>query len=133
MASSGRPEPTVIADHVSLNALPPFPGKRGVGPLLLHAATGPADQVESVTRRLNRYYFACGCLEGSTALAGSLVLWAIFAVAKGSGAGRFLADHFAVIIASLVAAAAGGKVAGLVWAWLHYRRARRDAEFLLRS
>jgi hypothetical protein len=122
---------TVIDSRDALDALPPFLWKRGVPPLLLDVPRAPAERVASVSERLNRHYFACGCEVGSFALACALIVWGLRAATAGDGARRFLTARIGAVVSSLAAAAAAGKMIGLSVAWLNYRRARREAAQLL--
>jgi hypothetical protein len=87
---------------------------------------GSAD-VKSCERKLNRYYFACGCTAGQIAVMCSLVmLGLLWLVDKDSG----LLTWWRVV-AGIFASALVGKIAGLVVSHYLLRRTYSRLEKLL--
>lgn len=89
--------------------------KRRIRSIAVSDSESPPDAVRSLERKLNRWYFACGCEQGSVA---------VLATLAGCLAAGFIAGFegpFAWwrIIGYTMAAALGGKVFGLA-----YSRAR---------
>jgi hypothetical protein len=114
--------------------LPPFPGSRRLGPLVLEVADVVRSDISTlaeVERRLNRTYFSCGCESGAVAVGLALATWAAAAVTHGRAVVAFLTSTIGWLLLSLAAAAFVGKVVGLLVSWMLFRRARRAALALM--
>jgi hypothetical protein len=86
----------------------------------------PGDEARALERRLNRWYFACGCEQGSIAV----LLTLLTSVAAGLNAGFDGGLAWWCIVGYVMAAALVGKVLGLLYAKARlrglYRRLERD-------
>lgn len=102
-------------------------------PLRLQANFAHLDEKENadLSRRLNRYYNACGCGEGRVFVLGALVCWCMYAIL--THAFYWSWANAAEAFGWCLAGAFIGKAIGLSRAWLKLRRLVRAHEAMLQT
>jgi hypothetical protein len=89
----------------------------------------PADVILQLERQLNRWYFACGCQQGSFAVLATLLA----CTTTGLVAGFDGQLQWWWIVGYMMAAAVGGKSVGLAYARFRLRRLYRRLEAYCRG
>lgn len=101
-----------LAGPEALARLRRAPMKQCIRSIAVVDSNLPDDEARALERRLNRWYFACGCEQGSLAV----LLTLITSVAAGLNAGFDGGLAWWCIVGYVMAAALVGKVLGLLYA-----------------
>lgn len=113
-----------LAGPETLARLRGTPMKQNIRSITVVDSGLPADEARSLERQLNRWYFACGCEQGSLAV----LLTLLTSVAAGLRAGFDGALAWWCIVGYVMAAALVGKVLGLLYAKTRLRGLYRRLE-----
>jgi hypothetical protein len=92
--------------------------------MIRRTVSDPAQELQQLERRLERFESACGCESGAVAMLSALILYPVY-LAQGRGdLWPLTIGEVAAGVGVIVAAAVAGKLAGVAWARLSLRRTR---------
>lgn len=126
LETHARHDPSVfeLAGPDSLERLRASSTKRVIRSITLVAPELPTDVARRLERQLNRWYFACGCEQGSL----SVLMMLLACLTVGIVAGFDGPLQWWRIVAYVMAAALGGKALGIAYAKARLRGLYRRLE-----
>ncbi len=113
-----------LAGRDSLERLRASSTKRVIRSIVVVAPELPTDTVRRLERQLNRWYFACGCEQGSMAVLGTLLVCSTIGIFAGFDGPL----EWWRIVGYMMAAALAGKALGIAYAKVRLRGLYRRIE-----